>query len=172
MFGSLHIIKMSISDRGDKNGKGVTFHSINYNEEAPIKKEKCSNKYLTNSISKLKEQFSKVVKRFNKCPHNFGNHKNNSEDQNNSSTERSNINKTLNKTDRTFRCRECEGFRHYQAECPNFMKKKKRGFVATHFLMMSHTLAVVIKKIVVHSLVVSLMMIKLILFQEPHPLSL
>ncbi|KAA0050557.1 gag-proteinase polyprotein [Cucumis melo var. makuwa] len=32
---------------------------------------------------------------------------------------------------RIFRCRECGGVGHYQAECPTFLKKQKKNFCVT-----------------------------------------
>lgn len=31
------------------------------------------------------------------------------------------------------RCHECEGFKHYQAECATYLKRKKKGLVITLF---------------------------------------
>lgn len=33
--------------------------------------------------------------------------------------------------DKRFRCRECEGFGHYQADCPNFLKRQSKGYTVT-----------------------------------------
>lgn len=40
---------------------------------------------------------------------------------------------TTGKTNISFRCKEYEGLGHYQAECPNFLKKQKRSLTATLF---------------------------------------
>ncbi|TYK01623.1 gag-pol polyprotein [Cucumis melo var. makuwa] len=32
---------------------------------------------------------------------------------------------------RSFRCRECEGFGHYQAECPTYLRRQKKNYYAT-----------------------------------------
>lgn len=32
---------------------------------------------------------------------------------------------------RTFKCRQCGGFDHYQAECPTFLRKQKKSFSST-----------------------------------------
>lgn len=33
--------------------------------------------------------------------------------------------------DKNFRCRECEGFGPYQAECPNFLRRQNKGYTVT-----------------------------------------
>ena len=33
--------------------------------------------------------------------------------------------------ERSFRCRECEGFGHYQAECPTFLRRQKKNYYTT-----------------------------------------
>ncbi|KAA0025784.1 Receptor-like protein 12 [Cucumis melo var. makuwa] len=35
------------------------------------------------------------------------------------------------KIDRFLKCRECEGYGHYQVECPNFMRREKKSSSAT-----------------------------------------
>lgn len=35
------------------------------------------------------------------------------------------------RSDRSFRCHECESFEHYQAKCPTFLKRKKNSFFVT-----------------------------------------
>ncbi|KAA0056382.1 gag-pol polyprotein [Cucumis melo var. makuwa] len=32
---------------------------------------------------------------------------------------------------RSFRCRECEGFGHYQAECPTYLRRQKKNYYVT-----------------------------------------
>ncbi|KAA0052821.1 MADS-box transcription factor PHERES 2-like [Cucumis melo var. makuwa] len=41
--------------------------------------------------------------------------------------------KTGVKIDRSLKCRECEGYGHYQVLCPNFMRRQKKSFSATLF---------------------------------------
>lgn len=38
---------------------------------------------------------------------------------------------TVSKLDKSFKCKECERYNHYQAECPNFLKRQKRSLTAT-----------------------------------------
>ncbi|MCI61986.1 keratin type I cytoskeletal 9-like, partial [Trifolium medium] len=33
--------------------------------------------------------------------------------------------------DREVRCFECEGYGHYKTECPNYLKKQKKGMTTT-----------------------------------------
>ncbi|KAL0539488.1 hypothetical protein IC582_023702 [Cucumis melo] len=39
--------------------------------------------------------------------------------------------KKTEEVERSFRCRECEGFNHYKAECPTFLRRQKKNYYAT-----------------------------------------
>lgn len=112
----------------DKKGNEVAFQSIK-DEKLP-KKDKTSPENLIDSIAMLTKQFSKVDKIFKNRPNNYGN---NGEYQNNFYKRRRDTDKDTIKIDRSFRCRECEGSGHYQAECPNFLKKQKKNSYSNSF---------------------------------------
>ena len=42
-----------------------------------------------------------------------------------------------NKKEQRYKCRECDSFGHYQVECANFLRRKKKGFVSTFCQMMN-----------------------------------
>ncbi|TYK00987.1 gag-pol polyprotein [Cucumis melo var. makuwa] len=106
LFGSLLTFEMVISNREDKKGKGIAFKST-YEEESTDNKSS-SEVNVNESIALLTKQFSKVVKRMD--GENF---------------------KRRDGEGRTFKCWECGGFGHYQAECPTFLRKQKKNFRAT-----------------------------------------
>lgn len=123
LFSSLHIFEILISNREDKKGKGIAFQSIH--DEQPIDKVKPSTDNFNDSIAMLIEQFFKVVKNFNKSSNygTYSTYKNN--------FRRKYFDKPIIKLDRSFKCRECEGYGHYQAKWPNYLKREKRSFSAT-----------------------------------------
>ena len=47
-----------------------------------------------------------------------------------SMTDRTTLETTRART-KGLKCHECEGFGHYQRECPNFLRKQKKGYSAT-----------------------------------------
>lgn len=71
------------------------------------------------------KQISKVVKRFRK-PNNYGS---NSRDQNKIFNRRRDSDKIATRTDKSFKCRQCEG--NDQTECPNCLKRQKKSLTAT-----------------------------------------
>lgn len=84
-------------------------------------------------------QFNQVLKRFEKRSSNYNSKNNKSASSLPSKKFRSqNIKKEANKPrsagsqkEKTFKCRECEGYGHFQVECPNFLKKQNKSYVLT-----------------------------------------
>ena len=91
------------------------------------------------------KQFSKVVKKFRNLNIAGSNSKNSinfrrrdSESYNRRNNENSNRRdgdnfRRKDGEGRIFKCRECGGVYHYQAECPTFLRKQKKNFRATLF---------------------------------------
>lgn len=103
-----------------KKGKGIAFQYVH--EEENLDMDKSSNDNINKSIAMSTKQFSKVVKKFQRSnKYGFSNR-----DQNN--YRKNDSDKSFVKT---FKCRECERYGHYQAECPNYLKKQKRSFCTT-----------------------------------------
>ena len=98
---------------------------------------------MNESIAILTKQFSKVVKKFknlnttgsnaqNSTNYQRKDGKNNTRRYNEVSYRRDNdYGKKKDGEERVFRCRECGGVGHYQAECPTFLKRQKKNFHAT-----------------------------------------
>ncbi|KAA0059174.1 F5J5.1 [Cucumis melo var. makuwa] len=91
LFGSLLTFEMAMSDRESKKGKGITFKSA-YDQETTVN-QSSNEANQDESIALLTKQFSKMARKRN-----------------------SDHGKKKENVGRSFRCRECEGFGHYQAE--------------------------------------------------------
>ncbi|KAA0055055.1 gag-pol polyprotein [Cucumis melo var. makuwa] len=91
------------------------------------------------SIALLTKQFSKMARKFKsmntagttvKTERHDG--ENSTRKVNDFSYRRNNdYGKKKEDVGRSFRCRECEGFGHYQAECPTFLRRQKKNYYAT-----------------------------------------
>ncbi|KAA0063005.1 gag-proteinase polyprotein [Cucumis melo var. makuwa] len=140
LFGSLLTFEMAISDRENKKGKGIAFKSI-YEEET-IVNQSDNEVNMDESITLLTKQFSKVVKKF-KNMNTIGSNAQNSNQYRRKDGE--NTTKRYNEVSirrggdygkknegegRFFRCTECGGVGHYQAECPMFLRRQKKNFRA------------------------------------------
>ncbi|KAA0036592.1 gag-proteinase polyprotein [Cucumis melo var. makuwa] len=138
LFGSLLTFEMAISHRENKKGKGVVFKSIYEDETMVNQSDKEAN--MNKSIDLLIKQFSNVVKKFknlNTTGSNAQNLINYQRKDGENNTRRFNENSNRRNSDygrkkegeeRVFRCRECEGVGHYQAECPTFLRRQKKNF--------------------------------------------
>ncbi|KAA0032064.1 uncharacterized protein E5676_scaffold299G00350 [Cucumis melo var. makuwa] len=141
LFGSLLMFEMAISDKENKKGRRIAFKAI-YEEETTINQS--NNKDNTNeSIALLTKQFSKVVRNFKNMnttklntqnPNRYGRKdgENTTRRYNGVSNRRgSDYGMKKEGEGRFFRCRECGGVGHYQAECPTFLRRQKKNFRAT-----------------------------------------
>ena len=129
--------KMVTADRESKKGKGIAFKSTHVSEEAVSDTEANMNE----SIDLLIKQFSNVVKKFknlNTIGSNAPNMINYQRKDGENNTRRFNENSNRRNSDygrkkeregRVFRCRECEGVGHYQAECPTFLRRQKNTII-------------------------------------------
>ncbi|KAA0050476.1 gag-pol polyprotein [Cucumis melo var. makuwa] len=91
------------------------------------------------SIALLTKQFSKMARKFKSLntvgrTEKTGRHDDENSTRNvNDLSYRRNSDHGKKKEDlgRSFRCRECEGFGHYQVECPTYLKRQKKNYYAT-----------------------------------------
>ncbi|KAA0045252.1 gag-proteinase polyprotein [Cucumis melo var. makuwa] len=139
LFGSLLTFEMATTDRESKKGKGIAFKFTHVSEEA-VSDTKAN---MNESIDLLIKQFSNVIKKFknlNTTGSNAQNLINYQRKDGENNTRRINENSNRRNSDygrkkegegRVFRCRECEGVGHYQAECPTFLRRQKKNFRAT-----------------------------------------
>ncbi|KAA0037652.1 gag-proteinase polyprotein [Cucumis melo var. makuwa] len=129
LFGSLLTFEMTISDRESKKGKGITFKSV-YDQENTVN-QSGNEANQDESIALLTKQFSKMARKFKSLNTAGKTEKTRRHDGENSirkandSSYRRNSDHGKKKEDvgRSFRCRECEGFGHYQVECPTYLRK-------------------------------------------------
>ncbi|KAA0041307.1 gag-pol polyprotein [Cucumis melo var. makuwa] len=131
---------MAISHKENKKGKSIAFKSI-YEEETTINQSD-NETNMNELIALLTKEFSKVVKKFkilNTTGSNDRNLTNYRRREGENNTRR--FNEVSNKRDsdygrkkegegRIFRCRECGGVGHYQAEYPTFLRRQKKIFHA------------------------------------------
>ncbi|KAK2402591.1 gag-protease polyprotein [Trifolium repens] len=116
LIGSLQTFEMSLDDKPEKKMKNLAFKS----EESQTDDE------LSEALAYLTKNFNKSLSKLQ------ARYKPNVPDK------RSNI-KTQGKTkeentseqNKEVRCFECEGFGHIRPECPNFLRKQKKGMAAT-----------------------------------------
>ncbi|TYK01241.1 gag-pol polyprotein [Cucumis melo var. makuwa] len=91
------------------------------------------------SIAHLTKQFSKMARKFKSMNTTGKTVETDRYDGENSTrkvndfSQRRNSDHGKKKQDvgRSFRCRECKGFGHYQAECPTFLRRQKKNYYAT-----------------------------------------
>ncbi|KAA0054430.1 gag-proteinase polyprotein [Cucumis melo var. makuwa] len=133
LFESLLNFEMTISNREDKKGKGIAFKSI-YEEESADNKL-ASEANVNESTTLVTKKFSKVVKRFRNMNSTGSNTRNSitfrrRDGESYYRRDSENLNRrdgdNFRRRDgegRTFKCRECDGFGHYQPECPMFFRK-------------------------------------------------
>ena len=129
---------MAISDRENKKGKGITFKST-YEKKATMNHSN-NEANLDELIALLTDQLSKVVrklKNMNTTGSNAQNPNHYQRKDGENTTRR--YNEASNRRDgdygkkkegegRSFRCRECVGVGHYQAECLMFLRRKNKNF--------------------------------------------
>ncbi|KAA0042878.1 uncharacterized protein E5676_scaffold108G00980 [Cucumis melo var. makuwa] len=128
---------MAMSDRESKKGKGIAFKSI-YDQEN-IVNQSGNEANQDESIALLTKQFSKMTRKFKSLNTAGKTEKTGRHDGENSIRKvndfsyRRNSDHGKKKEDvgRSFRCRECEGFGHYQAECPTYLRRQKKNYCAT-----------------------------------------
>ena len=148
LMGSLRTFEMNLDEeKGDKKSKGIAFQAENREDQIEVFWNEDDD--LTESMVLLSKNFSKVLKKFNR---NKGYMRNkdsgsvstgvptprrntipNRGNFNAGSRNRSDTGNNLdsNARNKTIQCRECEGFKHLQAECANNLKKKNKSLNAT-----------------------------------------
>ena len=139
LFGSLLTFEMATADRESKKGKGIAFKSTHVSEEVDCDIE--AN--MDESIALLTKQFTNALRNL-KNPNATGMNVQTSNQyrrrNDNGPTRRNNENSDrrsdgyLKKKEgdrKIFKCRECGGVGHYQAECPTFLRKQKKNFRVT-----------------------------------------
>ncbi|KAA0043415.1 uncharacterized protein E6C27_scaffold1639G00210 [Cucumis melo var. makuwa] len=137
LFGSLLMFEMAMSDRESKKGKGIAFKSAYHQETTANQFGNEANQ--DDSIALLTKQFSKMARKFKSLNtagkfEKTGRHdgENFTRKVNDFSYRRnSNHGKKKEDVGRSFRCRECEEFVHYQAECPTYLRRQKKNYCAT-----------------------------------------
>ncbi|KAA0033858.1 Receptor-like protein 12 [Cucumis melo var. makuwa] len=137
LFGSLLTFEMAILNRESKKSKMVAFTS-GYEQET-IENQLDNEVNQDESIAHLTKQFSKMARKFKSMNTTGETVEKDRYDGENSTrkvndfSQRRNSDHGKKKQDvgRSFRCRECKGFGHYQAECPTFLRRQKKNYYAT-----------------------------------------
>ncbi|KAA0064037.1 gag-proteinase polyprotein [Cucumis melo var. makuwa] len=136
LFGSLLTFEMATADRESKKGKGIAFKSTHVCEEAGCDTE--AN--MDESIALLTKQFTNALRNLkspNATSMNVQTSNQYQRRNDNGPTMRKNENSDrrsdgyLKKKEgdiKIFRCRECGGVGHYQAESPTFLRKQTKNF--------------------------------------------
>ncbi|TYK06510.1 gag-pol polyprotein [Cucumis melo var. makuwa] len=145
LFGSLRTFEIHLGHTANRRKSRLALTSV---KEEPIEKHRVMqvNDALTESVVMLTKHVVKLKNQFHK---HMGNQRNNRRDM---SLNQSRISDTsssehyrkkehergkgieVSKSDKYgkgIRCHECEGFGHIQAECATYLKRKKKGLVAT-----------------------------------------
>ena len=132
LMGSLMTYELSLPS-ADRRNKGIALSSSIQNK-GEKGQEESDDEETDETIAMMAKNYNRAMKRFNrlggrnvnpdvrakvspKVPKTVNDRSNNSGDY-------SGRNKGL-------KCHECEGFGHYQRECPNFLRKQKKGYSAT-----------------------------------------
>ncbi|KAA0039138.1 gag-pol polyprotein [Cucumis melo var. makuwa] len=137
LFGSLVTFEMAITNRESKKGKGIAFKSP-YEQETTVNQSD-NEVNQDESIALLTKQFFKMARKLKsmntaEITVKTGRHdgENSIRKVNDFSYRRnSDYGKKKEDVGRSFRCRECEGFGHYQAERPTFLRRQKKNYYAT-----------------------------------------
>ncbi|KAK2374648.1 gag-protease polyprotein [Trifolium repens] len=116
LIGSLQTFEMSLDDKPEKKMKNLAFKS----EESQTDDE------LSEALAYLIKNFNKSLSRLQ------ARYKPNVPDKrSNIKTQGKTKEENTSKQNKEVRCFECEGFGHIRPECPNFLRKQKKGMAAT-----------------------------------------
>lgn len=135
LLGFLFTFEMSFDGKPEKMNKGIVLQSFDEEEHDDIDRE--SEESLANFNSLLSKQFNHVLKRFEKRLGNFSS-KNNKFvlSQPSKQLKIQNAKKEADKfgsislqKEKSFKCREFEGYGYFQVECPNFLKNENKSYV-------------------------------------------
>ncbi|KAA0032213.1 uncharacterized protein E6C27_scaffold219G00250 [Cucumis melo var. makuwa] len=127
----------SLTRRESKKGKGIAFKSA-YEQETTVNQSD-NEVNQDESIALLTKQFSKMARKFKsmntaRTTVKTGRHDGENSTRNvNDFSYRRNSDHGKKKEDvgRSFGCREYEGFGHYQAEYPTYLRRQKKNYFAT-----------------------------------------
>ena len=137
----MRTFKLSFEDQGQKKKNGIVFQSV-CKDNSKISLKAPENENLPEVVALLSIWFTKFKNKFYKKAGGYGSQTNqegvssncygsNSKnvdlpskrcDKDQSTTHKD----KSDKFDKSVRCHECEGYRHFQAECPTYLKKKKK----------------------------------------------
>ena len=140
-FGSLRTFKLSFEDQGQKKKNGIVFQSV-CKDNSKISLKAPENENLPEVVALLSIWFTKFKNKFYKKAGGYGSQTNqegvssncygsNSKnvdlpskrcDKDQSTTHKD----KSDKFDKSVRCHECKGYRHFQPECPTYLKRKKK----------------------------------------------
>ncbi|KAK2356066.1 gag-protease polyprotein [Trifolium repens] len=116
LIGSLQTFEMTFEDRPERKMKNLAFKS----------EESQSEDCLSEAIALLTKKFNESVNRIRaKWRTNVPDKMSNNKAQGMSKEENS-------EEETEVQCYECEGFGHIRKQCPNFLRKQKKGLAAIH----------------------------------------
>ncbi|KAK2396393.1 gag-protease polyprotein [Trifolium repens] len=116
LIGSLQTFEMSLDDKPEKKMKNLAFKS----EESQTDDE------LSEALAYLTKNFNKSLSQLQaRYKPNVPDKRSNIKSQGKSKEE------NTSEQNKEVRCFECEGFGHIRPECPNFLRKQKKGMAAT-----------------------------------------
>ncbi|XP_031112003.1 uncharacterized protein LOC116015975 [Ipomoea triloba] len=125
LMGNLKTYELEMLQNKKPNGKGIAFQSkqdTNSDEDTEKMEE---------SIAVLTKNFNRVLKKFNKFRNKNKSFSNNQGSPSFAQNQSVNPKKEGNPNLDGIQCYECKGYGHIQSECPNYLRRKNKTYVAT-----------------------------------------
>ena len=134
LIGSLQTYEMILSDSSEKKIKSVAFVSNTDGDDD--NSEKDMGEEFSDALALLGRQFNKVFKRFDRKSSPFVHDKpsrnfNKFDNYNNPGSQKKLKEEDSSAKERGVQCHECEGYGHFRAGCPTYLKKQNKGMMVT-----------------------------------------
>ncbi|KAA0062616.1 gag-pol polyprotein [Cucumis melo var. makuwa] len=119
-FGNSKKVLRSLPSKAIEEANDITIMKLDelfgslHTFEFSFKDQAPENKNLAEAIALLSKHFTKFKNKFYKKSGGYGSQTNRDGDK-------------FGKSDKSVRCHECEGYRHFQAEYPTYLKTKKKS---------------------------------------------
>src|ERR1044072_8191805 len=134
LIGSLQTFELTFNDRSDKRNKSIAFMSNN--DEVDDESEVDLAGEFTEALALLGRKFNKAFRKFDRRSRPYvsdklsDNFKKPENPRNTSFQRKGKYDERPNKF-KGIQCHECEGYGHSKSEYPTYLKKQKKGMMAT-----------------------------------------
>ena len=134
LIGSLQTFELSFNDKDDKKSKSIAF--VSNTDEGDDESDSDLAGEVTEPLALLGRKFNRAFKKFDRRSRPNVNDKLSDNGKKFDNSRNGGFQRRFKDEEKPSRakgiqCHECEGYGHIKSECPNYLKKQKKGMMVT-----------------------------------------